>query len=300
MPKLQYNFRYLTIVKRLRKSPASFKEIADYLESESEFHGYDFNISKRTFLRDIEEIRQFLQVDIKYDFSRRVYYIDEQDREEENNRMLEAYDMFNVLNKTESFADYIFFEKRRPQGTEHFYGLLHAIKNRFYLQLKHQKFWDDDITERIVKPLGLKEFKGRWYLLAKDETGETIKTFGLDRILEFSIRKKRFEKMPAKEINALFTHCFGIINITDTEPEKIVLSFTPFEGKYILSYPLHHSQRKIKTDDKETRIELFMHITIDFIMELLSYGDELKVIAPLSLKKEIKNRLKNALSLYEK
>ena len=299
MPKLEYNLRYSCIIKRLRRSPASFNEISDYLESESDFHGYDFNISKRTFLRDLEEIRQFLHVDIMYDFSKRVYYIKEENREEENNRMLEAYDMFNVLNKTDSFADYIFFEKRRPQGTEHFYGLLHAIKNSFFIQLKHKKFWDDEETERRVKPLGLKEFKGRWYLIAKDEKSDPVKTFGLDRILDFTITKQRFEKVPAKEINALFTNCFGIINPTDTEPEKIVLSFTPFEGKYILSYPFHHSQHKIKQDEKETRIELYMHVTEDFIMELLSYGEELKVIAPASLKKEIMVRLKNALMQYK-
>lgn len=198
MPKLEYNLRYSCIIKRLRRSPASFNEISDYLESELDFHGYDFNISKRTFLRDLEEIRQFLHVDILYDFSKRVYYISEENREEENNRMLEAYDMFNVLNKTDSFADYIFFEKRRPQGTEHFYGLLHAIKNCFCIQLKHKKFWDDEVTERKVKPLGLKEFKGRWYLIAKDEKSDPVKTFGLDRIIDFTITKQRFEKVPGE------------------------------------------------------------------------------------------------------
>ena len=299
MPKREYILRYTSIIKRLRKSEATFDEISDYLQRESEFQGYEFSVSKRTFQRDVEDIRSMYGVDMQYDFSRKVYRIAEDEREDENSRMLEAFDMYNTLNKSEGFADYIHFEKRKPQGTEHFYGLLHAIKNRYYIQLKHQKFWDDDVTERKVKPLGLKEFKGRWYLIAKDEKSYPVKTFGLDRILDFTITKQRFEKVPAKEINALFANCFGIINPTDTEPEKIVLSFTPFEGKYILSYPFHHSQHPIINDDKEIRIELYMHITYDFVMELLSYGEELKVIAPASLKKEICTKLKNTLKQYQ-
>lgn len=299
MPKREYILRYTSIIKRLRKSEATFDEISDYLQRESEFQGYEFSVSKRTFQRDVEDIRSMYGVDMQYDFSRKVYRIAEDEREDENSRMLEAFDMYNTLNKSEGFADYIHFEKRKPQGTEHFYGLLHAIKNRYYIQLKHQKFWDDDVTERKVKPLGLKEFKGRWYLIAKDEKNDTVKTFGLDRILDFTITKQRFEKVPAKEINALFANCFGIINPTDKEPEKIILSFTPFEGKYVSSYPFHHSQRPIKSNENETRIELYMHITYDFVMELLSYGEELKVIAPYSLKKEVCNKLENALKQYE-
>lgn len=299
MPKREYILRYTSIIKRLRKSEATFEEISDYLKSESDFHDYDFMVSKRTFQRDLDDIRSLYELDIQYSFSRKVYFIAQDGREEENSRMLEAFDIFNTLNKSEGFSDYIHFEKRKPQGTEHFYGLLHAIKNRFALHLTHKKFWEEEATQRMVKPLGLKEFKGRWYLLASDEKDNKIKTFGLDRIIDFTITKKRFERIPSKEISALFDNCFGIINPDNNKPEKIVLSFSVDEGKYIKTYPLHSSQKDIPGSKDEIRIELYLHITYDFVMELLSYGEELKVISPPSLKKEICNKLSNALSQYK-
>jgi predicted DNA-binding transcriptional regulator YafY len=299
MPKREYILRYTSIIKRLRKSEATFEEISDYLQRESEFQGYEFTVSKRTFQRDLDDIRSLYEIDIQYNFSRKVYHIAEDNREEENNRMLEAFDLFNTLNKSEGFSDYIHFEKRKPQGTEHFYGLLHAIKNRFALQLTHHKFWEDKPTLRTVKPLGLKEFKGRWYLLAMDEKDSKIKTFGLDRILDFTITKQRFEKISAKEISSLFDNSFGIINPDNTKPEKIVLSFSSEEGKYIKTYPLHSSQKIISENEGETRIELYLHITYDFVMELLSYGSELEVIKPDSLRKEMCKTYSEALKQYK-
>lgn len=48
--------RYSIIINRLRRSPASFKEILETLELESEIQAYNFSISKRTFQRDKESI----------------------------------------------------------------------------------------------------------------------------------------------------------------------------------------------------------------------------------------------------
>jgi hypothetical protein len=41
--------RYNLIIKKLRRAPASFSEIMDYMERESELQGEDFVVSKQTF-----------------------------------------------------------------------------------------------------------------------------------------------------------------------------------------------------------------------------------------------------------
>jgi predicted DNA-binding transcriptional regulator YafY len=54
--------------------------------------------------------------------------------------------------------------------------------------------------------------------------------------------------------------------------------------------PLHHSQKELINNEDEYRIELLLHPTYDFVMELMSIGAHVKVIEPQSLKKEmIKN-----------
>jgi len=70
--------RYFHITNRLRKSPATFEEIDNYLTQQSEFQGYKFNVSKRQFQRDLSDIGSIFEIDINYDFIRQVYAINEE------------------------------------------------------------------------------------------------------------------------------------------------------------------------------------------------------------------------------
>jgi len=74
MSKRESIARHNLIIKKLRKHPASFADISDYLALESELQEYNFIVSKRTFQRDLEDIRSLYNIDIQYDFSRKVYF----------------------------------------------------------------------------------------------------------------------------------------------------------------------------------------------------------------------------------
>jgi len=300
MQKPKYFLRYGFIIQKLRNcKEATFQEIKDYLELQSELTDFDLNISKRTFDRDKNEILSLFNVSIEYNHSRKVYYIDDDDQTGVNDRMLEAFDMFNSLNMSDSNAPYIIFEKRKSQGTEHFYGLLHAIKYHFLIKFTYTKYWDDDCSERTVEPYALKESRYRWYLLAKDKKDGVIKTFGLDRISDIEITKAKFIYPKDYNPNEVFKHSFGILTNHGKEPTKVVLSFEPFQGKYIKSFPLHEPVDYIVDNEKELRISMELHITEDFIMEILSYGDEVKVISPKSLINQISKKLSNSLEYYK-
>lgn len=298
MSKREALFRYNLIVNKIRRAPATFIEISNYLERESELQGYDFNISKRTFKRDLDDIWSLYKIDIRFDFSRKIYYINDEEQPDLSNRMLEAFDLFNALNVADSLSKYVYFENRKPQGTEHFYGLLHAIKNNHVIAFTYQKFWDNTLSERKVAPYALKEFKGRWYVMAKDEKDERIKTFGLDRIQDLEITKKRFKYPDNINVADLYKNCFGIINSEQAQPQKLILSFDAEQGKYLKSFPLHTSQKILTDNEEELRLSIEVHITHDLIMEILSYGERVEVISPDSLKQELVYHYKNALNYY--
>ncbi len=301
MAKQDYIFRYLTIIKKLRRSgEATFREINEYLEKESEFLDRPFSVSNRTFIRDLNEIRTLFKVDIRYDFTRGVYFIAEDQQSDLNNRMLESIDTLNSLKMVNDISRYMFFEKRRAHGTHHFYGLLHAIKSHVVILLIHQKFDSDEPKERLVEPIALKESKGRWYLLARDRNDRRIKTFGLDRILDFQTTPGRFDYPAHLDVNEMFRYCFGVINPDDMQPEEIILSFEPEQGKYIKSYPIHESQAILTDTAKELRIRLTLFITRDLVMEILSYGMSVKVISPEKLIAEVKAIYAGAAEQYRR
>jgi predicted DNA-binding transcriptional regulator YafY len=299
MSKRDYIIRYLLIIKKLRNSKYSdYKEINEYLRQEFELLDSPREISLRTFQRDINEIRTIFNIDIQCNTNSQ-YYIKEDEPDGFSSRMLEAFDIINSLNIGNQISPFILLEKRCSLGTEYLLGLLKAIKERHVVLILYQKFDEETPTNRELEPYALKEFKGRWYLIAKDQKDNLIKTFALDRIKAFKANGIRFSLNTEFSAKDYFKHCYGIILPEENEPSEIVLSFEPMQGMYVKSYPLHESQKILIDDEKELRISLFLYQTFDLLMELLSYGPNVRVIQPLSLTDKMRLRIMEMDQLYQ-
>lgn len=305
MSKRGYISRYLLILKKLKVKPYStYEELQNYIENQFDFlqmqdDTLNIGFSKRTLQRDLKEIRNVFGIDIEYSKTNKGYYISQSETENMNfQRMIEAFDMFNSLNLAQDLTPFIHLEKRRPQGTENLYGLLHAIKNKLKIKFTYQKFWEEEVSQRLVEPYALKEFKNRWYILAKDSKDNNIKSFALDRLTNLEITTQHYQYPDNYSIEQNYRYCFGIISPNGSEPQDIILSFDPFQGKYIKTLPLNETQEVLVDNDQETRIKLKLCLTHDLVMELLSFGDNMKVIEPKSLADEIKQAHKNAYKQY--
>jgi predicted DNA-binding transcriptional regulator YafY len=301
MSKKQFLKRYSLIINKLRKNASSFDEIQKYLADQSINDEENYEISIRTFQREIKEIASTHNIEIKYFRSENVYKIINDGNEERNERLMESFEIIDALKISSNLSNHLILEKRKPLGTNNMNYLIHAIKNRNEISFSHTKYWEkeEDNTQRKVLPLALKEARYRWYLIAKDLKDNRIKTFGLDRITNLEITSTKFQLPENYNPEEAFRHSFGIINEDNKEHQKIVLSFSFEQGKYIKSLPLHHSQKELTNDEKEYRIELLLHPTYDFVMELLSIGAEVKVLEPESLKNEVIKKLEATLKQYE-
>lgn len=307
MSKKGYISRYIQIIRKVKTDPyCTFEEIQKYVESKLE--GYllqDDSINTslfiRTFQRDLKEIRTLFGIDIQYSRKHKGYFLQDNEFESKDfQRMMEHFDMFNSLYLSKDSSPHMQLEKRRPLGTENIHGLLHAIKNKLIIQFTYQKFWEEKSSERIAEPYVLKEFKNRWYLMAKETKDNKIKTYALDRLTQLNFTNENFENSRITEIEEIYQNCFGIITPEDGEKVKtVLLSFTPLQIKYIKTLPLHHSQEIISENDQESIVQLKLYITYDFIQELLYHGKEVKVIEPHWLRDRMKKEYQEALGQYK-
>ena len=290
--------RYSLIIEKLRRFRYTFKEINEYLEEQSRMKSCKLTVSKRTFQRDLVDIADLFGIEIGCNKDHQ-YYIRETGDETLRQRLLETFDVLNYLKHAKKVSPHILTEQRRPQGTEHLSPLLQAISKRVLISFDYRRQWEDEPGPRDVEPLALKEFKGRWYLLAKDKD-RVIKTFGLDRMHALAITTTKIKGPAEKDLETLFQHAFGITNPYGQEPEVVELSFDPTQGNYIRSFPLHSSQKVIAETEKEYRIQLRLYITHDFKMELLSYGDMVNVVAPERLREDLRAIYLRAIQNFEK
>ena len=289
--------RYTKIISLLRRRPMNYQEIQNEMSLDPDAIEDKLLTSQRTLQRDIIDIASIYEIEIESDKSSNKYYIKEDVEAIDSRRLRENYEIVNAIKMSKGFGDTLIFEERRHLGTEHMAGLIHAIQNNLYTEFTYIKFWDASETERKVKPISLKEARNRWYLIAMDEKDGGIKNFSLDRIKDLRISTNKFKAI-LYNVAEEFRHSFGIINGTGEESVEVILSFTAEQGRYINSLPLHHSQKLILENEEEIRFSYFIRPTYDFRMEILSYGDQVKVLQPESLRETISENLTAALNRY--
>ncbi len=274
-----------------------FADITNHLQIESEIYDLNLNISIRTFQRDIKAIKKLYDIEIYYNKSKKLYEIDNAYSDNKSIRLLESFNMLNTLNLNEQFSKFLYFEDKANNNNFFIMDIITAIKNNHILEIYHKKYTDTDYNKRRVEPLALKEYRYRWYMIAKDQNDNKIKAFGLDRIKHILTTNIRFAYPKDFDVKEYFKHSYGVIS-SDDKPSKIILSFDAFQGNYIKSLPLHHSQKILIDNKDELRISLKLIPTYDFIMDLQYFGQNVKVLEPKWLANEIKNNFKEALEQY--
>lgn len=290
MSKKTYLYRYLLIIKKVRVQPyITFEEIADYIETELFILGEDREaFSKRTFQRDVADIRQMFNIDIVFDRAQKGYYIFSDEDTVVFDRMFEAFDIFQSMTQTNSLKNYFHFDHNRPTGTQFLRPIIEAIKDRKMVQFVYLKHWNKPST-RMAKPLVLKEYKGRWYLfcILKGET--EVKTFALDRIESLFETNEKYSFPQDWNADAYFEYCFGIYRPQSSEanPQEVLFETNQNTANYLLSQPLHKSQKVVSEKDGVYQFSMKIYITYDLEMELLSLGDNIRIISPIELKKKI-------------
>ncbi len=306
MPKSKYLIRYALITRLVRSQPGiTFKEIAQaILQNLQNLNDKDgkapISYSKRTFERDLEDLRGAAGIEIGYDILLKGYTINNLEYgSKDSEQSLEALYNYHLLNLSQELKQFLHFEPSPPTGSEHVFLILHCLKNNYRLTFNYQKFYDSLPTHRKVEPILLKQFKRRWYMLAHDCGDGQNKAFGLDRISDLNDTREFFQYPSDFNSDDYYKNCFGIINPDEDDvPYNVELKFSGLQGKYIKTLPLHHSQLILSEMPDAIIIKLHLFITEDFIMELLSHGEKVKVLKPQWLASQVADRCKAAYVQY--
>ena len=167
-----------------------------------------------------------------------------------------------------------------------------------------QEWSDDEARMRWGHPYLLREFKNRWYLvMCEPDGGHKIRRFALDRMTDLVVMNERFVYPKDFKAADFYENCYGIINPDldrnkNETLEEVEISFYEDYRKFIKSMPMHHSQKILIDNEEELRIQIKVYLTYDFIKELLSYAEGLKVISPPRLVDIIKESFQLGLENY--
>ncbi len=171
--------------------------------------------------------------------------------------------------------------ENRPDasGMEHFEALFNAILNKQKIRLRYQKFGQEESASYVVRPYLLREFKNRWYLVARREDNNLIRIYGLDRI-SFCHALKGETFREDFDAEHYFRYALGITVVDDEVPVQVELLFTKEDAHYILSNKIHDSQEIIKHDEHGLHVSLILHPSYELKMLIRGYGPGVRVLKP--------------------
>jgi predicted DNA-binding transcriptional regulator YafY len=150
--------------------------------------------------------------------------------------------------------------------------------------------------ERVVSPQKLVRYRDNWYLDAYCHLRQGFRRFALFRVHAAQVLKDAAKRIPQAELKAYFTGSYGIFGRPDTKPA--VLRFTGFAADYVEGEIWHPREEKSREGDTLI-LKLPYSDSYELIRDIMRWGDEVEVLEPEALRKEIATVLCSASRQYE-
>ncbi len=256
-------------------------------------------IPERTFHNHIASIFDIFGLEIKCDRSLG-YYIDNADDLNGNGIqqwMLSSLSLNNLLNESKGMRDKVLFESV-PSSEKYLSDTLEAIRDRKAVTITYQSYQKPSPSTFEAEPYCLKQFKQRWYMVAKTGLGEKPRIYALDRILELKSAGRKYEIPENFSAEDYFRDYYGVCLEEGCGAEEVRIWVDNFQAKYFKSLKLHPSQTIVKEDESGTEFRFRLVPTFDFIQELFSKMDKVRVLSPEWLRDEMGVIAKSILANY--
>lgn len=280
----------LNQIKRLSAIVNKLSGICEYVSKEDLMEAMSGDMAEngpytlRTLQRDIKTIEEVFGMEIQ-NVKGKGYRIVGRDPvyTDRFKELLSEIEILSTVGSDSGTRDYIIPEQRRMTFSVDIQKILRSIKQRRKVRFSYSlPRLGGKEAEYLAEPYFLKQSQNRWYLVAMVEG--ILKCFELGRFVSFKVLDEEFSRDESVQAENLFRDCFGIWDDPKMSVEDIRLRFSPLDGRFIKTLPIHSSQKIVAETNEYVEVTLRLKITNDFVMALLSRSSSIEILAPQSLK----------------
>lgn len=193
-------------------------------------------------------------------------------------------------------AGVIGFEQNQYlEGLDYLSPLFNACVNKQVVHIDYQTFqgvchsWD-------LHPYYIKQYNSRWFLFGLNDEYKTITNIPLDRITALTTTEEPFIPNSDVDFDEFFSDVIGVTIPSNGKIEKVLLKFAPERFPYVTSKPLHESQRLMDKENGIIEISVIPNKELESL--ILSFGNQVEVLEPLSLRDQIKAKIADLSKKY--
>ncbi|MBQ3929772.1 MAG: WYL domain-containing protein [Paludibacteraceae bacterium] len=175
------------------------------------------------------------------------------------------------------------------------------IVHKQTLRIMYQPFDARQPKEFILCPYLLKEFRNRWFLFGSKQDDLLLFNLALDRIKSVEPTTIPFKENPNFDSEHFFDDVIGVSKNIKNTPRTIKFWANAEQSKYILTKPIHRSQRLISRNEEDGSCIFRIEVVINFEMYsvFMSFGPGVRILHPRKAAMYMRDKFKEALDMYD-
>ncbi|WP_395679165.1 helix-turn-helix transcriptional regulator [Dokdonella sp.] len=177
-----------------------------------------------------------------------------------------------------------------------FRAVASALLNRKRLKFRYRARSTDATTERVVSPQRLAHYRDNWYLDAWDHSRDALRSFALDRIREPQPQDDAALDRDATELDSHLASSYGIFS--GAPKAWATIRFSAHAARWVADEHWHSQQQGERLPDGRYELRVPYSNSRELLMDVLKYGPDAEVVAPVPLREEMKILLQLALGAY--
>lgn len=187
----------------------------------------------------------------------------------------------------------------RPVQHDQFVKIANALFNEQCMHIHYESRVDGTTTRRDISPQRLIHYRGNWYLDSWCHMRDGLRTFALECIRQCGPSRASFKRISATVLDAHVLPTYGIFSAE--HQAEAVLRFSPTIARRVQDEEWHPQQTLELRDDGSLvmRLPFNPHSPQELLKDILSYGDEVQILQPETLRAQIAAKLRRACALYQ-
>jgi len=185
----------------------------------------------------------------------------------------------------------------RRVAPTHFRTLATAVLTRRRLRLRHLRRQSGEVFEREVSPQRLVHYRDNWYLDAYCHQRQALRTFGLDALEAASALEEDAQEIADAVLEQHYASGYGIFG--GEARHEAVLRFSPSSARWVARESWHPAQEGVTQADGSYVLRFPYAEEPELVMDILKHGADVQVLAPAALREAVADRLRAAAKLYD-
>jgi predicted DNA-binding transcriptional regulator YafY len=184
----------------------------------------------------------------------------------------------------------------RTLALPHFELVANAVLNRQRLHIAYVSRGSGERTEREISPQRLVHYRENWYCDAWCHLREDLRSFAVDAIQTAAPVDRKAKSVPERELDEVLAAGYGIFSGRKTTWAR--LRFTPERARWVAAEAWHPQQKSRFEPDGSYVLEVPFSDHRELAMDILRHGPHVEVLEPESLRTAVKEQLAAALARY--